>query len=57
MRIIDWVRRRLRRSDGPAREGTTGPVPDPGHVGRIAGVDTGYAGETGAERRGTDTGE
>jgi hypothetical protein len=30
---------------------TTGTTPTPEYVGRIAGDDVGYAGETGAERR------
>jgi hypothetical protein len=57
MWIIDWMRHRLRRSGGPAPQSTTGPGPEPGHVGRIAGVDAGYAGETGAERRASGNAE
>lgn len=37
--------------DAPDQASTTGTTPDGGYVGRIAGDDVGYAGETGAERR------
>jgi hypothetical protein len=35
----------------PDQASTTGTTPNPEYVGRIAGDDVGYAGETGAERR------
>lgn len=35
----------------PDQASTTGTTPTPEFVGRIAGDDVGYAGETGAERR------
>ena len=35
----------------PDQASTTGTTPDAEYVGRIAGDDLGYAGETGAERR------
>jgi len=35
----------------PDQGSTTGTTPDDEYVGRIAGDDVGYAGETGAERR------
>jgi hypothetical protein len=35
----------------PDQASTTGTSPTPEYVGRIAGDDVGYAGETGAERR------
>jgi hypothetical protein len=35
----------------PDQGSTTGTTPDDEYVGRVAGQDTGYAGETGAERR------
>jgi hypothetical protein len=37
--------------DKPDQGSTTGTTPDDEYVGRVAGQDTGYAGETGAERR------
>ena len=37
--------------DKPDQASTTGTTPDDEYVGRIAGDDPGYAGETGAERR------
>jgi hypothetical protein len=38
-------------SDAPDAEGTTGTGESETFVGRVAGQDVGYAGETGAERR------
>ena len=35
----------------PDQGSTTGTTPDGEYVGRVAGQDVGYAGETGAERR------
>ena len=35
----------------PDRDSTTGTTPNEEFVGRVAGRDVGYAGETGAERR------
>ena len=35
----------------PDQQSTTGTTPDDTYVGRIAGDDVGYAGETGAEAR------
>jgi hypothetical protein len=35
----------------PDQHSTTGTTPSEGFVGRAAGQDVGYAGETGAERR------
>jgi hypothetical protein len=35
----------------PDQGSTTGTTPDDDYVGRVAGQDVGYAGETGAERR------
>ena len=43
--------------DAPDQGSTTGTTPNDEFVGRVAGQDVGYAGETGAERRaaqGTD---
>jgi hypothetical protein len=37
--------------DQPDQTSTTGTTPDGEHVGRVAGQDVGYAGETGAEAR------
>ena len=37
--------------DKPDQGSTTGTTPDGEYVGRVAGQDVGYAGETGAERR------
>ena len=37
--------------DAPDRNSTTGSTPNDVAVGRVAGDDVGYAGETGAERR------
>lgn len=37
--------------DAPDQASTTGTSPTPEYVGRVAGDDVGYAGETGAERR------
>jgi hypothetical protein len=37
--------------DAPDQASTTGTSDTPEYVGRIAGDDVGYAGETGAERR------
>jgi hypothetical protein len=37
--------------DAPDQASTTGTTPNGEFVGRIAGDDVGYAGETGAERR------
>ena len=37
--------------DKPDQGSTTGTTPDDEYVGRVAGQDVGYAGETGAERR------
>ncbi|HEU5034077.1 MAG TPA: hypothetical protein VFT62_04870 [Mycobacteriales bacterium] len=37
--------------DMPDSNSTTGSTPNDEYVGRDAGQDTGYAGETGAERR------
>jgi hypothetical protein len=37
--------------DQPDQHTTTGTTPNEGYVGRVAGQDTGYAEETGAERR------
>lgn len=39
----------------PDQGSTTGTTPDDEYVGRVAGQDTGYAGETGAERRAQDS--
>lgn len=41
--------------DAPDQASTTGSTPDDEYVGRVAGSDVGYAGETGAERRSDDT--
>jgi hypothetical protein len=38
-------------ADAPDQASTTGTSATPEYVGRIAGDDVGYAGETGAERR------
>jgi hypothetical protein len=38
-------------ADAPDANSTTGTTPSEEFVGRIAGQDVGYAGETGAERR------
>ena len=38
-------------ADAPDQGSTTGTTPSEEHVGRVAGQDVGYAGETGAERR------
>jgi hypothetical protein len=38
-------------ADKPDQGSTTGTTPKGGYVGRVAGQDTGYEGETGAERR------
>lgn len=35
----------------PDQQSTTGTTPDDEYVGRVAGLDVGYAGETGAEAR------
>lgn len=35
----------------PDQHSTTGPTPNETFVGRVAGADPGYEGETGAERR------
>ena len=35
----------------PDQQSTTGTTPDETYVGRVAGDDVGYAGETGAEAR------
>jgi hypothetical protein len=40
-----------RPSDAPDAESTTGTGESGSFVGRVAGEDVGYAGETGAERR------
>jgi hypothetical protein len=40
--------------DQPDQASTTGTTPNPEFVGRVAGADVGYAGETGAERRAVD---
>ncbi|SDM77371.1 hypothetical protein SAMN05660642_03310 [Geodermatophilus siccatus] len=40
-----------RGSDEPDASSTTGTGESAGFVGRVAGQDVGYAGETGAERR------
>lgn len=37
--------------DQPDQASTTGTTPSGGFVGRVAGEDVGYEGETGAERR------
>ena len=37
--------------EAPDQASTTGTSPNPGFVGRVAGDDPGYVGETGAERR------
>lgn len=37
--------------EAPDQGSTTGTTPDGEYVGRVAGQDVGYAGETGAERR------
>jgi hypothetical protein len=58
MRIVDWLRQHLTPGHraGPGRQtGNAVPAPDASHVGRIAGVDAGYHGETGAERRASGT--
>ena len=41
----------VRNDEHPDQASTTGTTPTPEFVGRIAGDDVGYAGETGAERR------
>ena len=41
--------------DDPNQGSTTSTTPDGEYVGRVAGDDTGYAGETGAEARSNDT--
>jgi hypothetical protein len=41
-------------ADGPDADATTGGGPSGTFVGRDAGQDVGYAGETGAERRGQE---
>jgi hypothetical protein len=38
--------------DEPDQHSTTGSSPNETFVGRVAGTDVGYEGETGAERRG-----
>lgn len=38
-------------ADAPDQGSTTGTTPSGEFVGRVAGQDVGYAGETGAERR------
>jgi hypothetical protein len=38
-------------ADAPDQGSTTGTTPNEEFVGRVAGQDIGYAGETGAERR------
>jgi hypothetical protein len=43
-------------SDAPDAEGTTGTGESDDFVGRVAGQDVGYAGETGAERRADEQG-
>jgi hypothetical protein len=43
-------------SDAPDAEGTTGTAESETFVGRVAGQDVGYAGETGAERRAEEQG-
>ncbi|RZQ61072.1 hypothetical protein [Amycolatopsis suaedae] len=40
---------------GGDAESTTGPGPNDTHVGRVAGQDEGFAGDTGAEARSRDT--
>ena len=37
--------------ENPDQHSTTGTTPDETYVGRVAGTDVGYAGETGAEVR------
>ena len=44
-------------SDQPDAAGTTGTDESETFVGRVAGQDVGYAGETGAERRQADSHE
>lgn len=41
----------VERPEAPDQHSTTGTTPDDTYVGRVAGTDVGYAGETGAERR------
>jgi hypothetical protein len=41
----------VEQPDAPDQHSTTGTTPNDMHVGRDAGQDVGYAGETGAERR------
>ena len=54
---VDPASARSRETGGDARrpsgdsETTTGPGENETYVGRVAGQDVGYAGETGAERR------
>lgn len=40
----------------PDQHSTTGTTPNETYVGRVAGADTGYEGETGAERRSREAG-
>lgn len=53
----DYGQARMRETGGePARDGgdaaaTTGPAPNDMFVGRVAGDDLGYVGDTGAEKR------
>jgi hypothetical protein len=41
----------VEQPDAPDSNSTTGTTPSEEFVGRVAGQDVGYAGETGAERR------
>jgi hypothetical protein len=41
----------VEQPDHPDQQSTTGTTPDESYVGRVAGDDVGYAGETGAEVR------
>ncbi len=43
--------------DAPDQGSTTGTTPSDVFVGRVAGQDVGYAGETGAERRAAAEGD
>ncbi|WP_375491324.1 hypothetical protein [uncultured Jatrophihabitans sp.] len=42
-------------ADDPNQGSTTSTTPDGEYVGRVAGDDVGYAGETGAEARSNDS--
>jgi hypothetical protein len=45
----------VENDDDPNQASTTSTSPDADYVGRVAGDDVGYAGETGAEARSDDS--